>query len=59
MTDWLSYIEEKRATNNALWVGILRLALEHAPEETRALLKKIRTNDLMISDATGMIADED
>ena len=58
-TKWLDYIQAVRAGNNEHWLGILRIALEHAPEQTKALLKAIRTNDLLISKATGKIANDE
>jgi len=57
--DWLAYITAMRANNNHYWMEILELALRHAPRQTRGLLKRIRVNDLRISEATGRIADED
>ena len=55
----MDYIQAVRAGNNEHWLGILRIALEHAPEQTKALLKAIRTNDLLISKATGKIANDE
>jgi len=42
-------IEEIRRNNNINWMNILRIALKHAPEETREELKKINENDKRIS----------
>lgn len=41
----LDQIEAIRARNNRYWMNLVRLALEHAPEETRALLQKIAYAD--------------
>ena len=38
-------IEEVRSKNNVNWMDILRLALKHAPEETKDLIKKINKSD--------------
>lgn len=59
MTDYIKYIEEVRAQNNVLWMDILRLAMMKAPEETKRILKNIRENDMMISTATGLIANDE
>jgi len=58
MPDWIKYIEGVRSDNNILWMDILRIALQHAPERTKMLLRRIRENDLDISEATGKIADD-
>lgn len=58
-TNWLDYIQTVRARNNEHWVGILRIALEHAPDQTKALLKSIRANDELVSEACGKIADDE
>lgn len=58
-SNWMDYIQMVRANNNVHWLGILRLALKHAPKETKALLREIRLNDIRVSEATGKISDED
>jgi len=58
MPDWIKYIEGVRSDNNILWMDILRIALQHSPERTKMLLRRIRENDLDISEATGKIADD-
>lgn len=52
----LSEIERMRARNNVLHVGIVRIALEARPAETKALLREIRENDIAISEWTGELA---
>lgn len=42
-------IEKVRTTNNVNWMDILRLAFTHAPEDTKALMRKINTSDDEIS----------
>ncbi len=55
----LEVIREKRASNNDLWMKILEIALEEAPERTKLVLKAIRDRDLTISHCLGRIVDED
>ena len=42
-------IENLRKKNNVNWMDILRIALKHAPTETKKLLKKINKFDKNIS----------
>lgn len=42
-------IQEVRSKNNVNWMNVLRLALKHAPEETKDLMKKINKSDNEIS----------
>lgn len=51
-------IEAVRKDNNVLWMGILRVALDKAPDETKQLLAKIRKNDMKISSLVGMLAND-
>lgn len=39
-----------RMRNNVQWMRILEIALEHAPEETKHVLKEINDNDRAISE---------
>lgn len=48
----INTIEEARRVNNTLWMDILRIAITHAPEETKAVLRQINHNDRFI---TGML----
>lgn len=42
-------ITEVRAKNNKLWMGLLRIAFELAPEEAGNLLQEIHDNDMKVS----------
>jgi hypothetical protein len=42
-------IEKVRTRNNVNWMGVLRLAFTHAPEEAKELMKKIDYEDNRIS----------
>lgn len=52
-------IENVRDNNNSLWMGILRVAMERAPDETKLLLRKIRENDQKISELMGELTHGD
>ena len=43
-------IEKIRSGNNILWMDILRIAFTHAPEDAKALMKKIDDKDNRISE---------
>ncbi len=43
-------IEKVRTNNNVNWMDILRIAITHAPKETKAVLKRINDDDNKISD---------
>lgn len=47
--DIIDRISAIRTRNNVQWMRVLEIALEHAPEETKRVLKQINTNDLAIS----------
>lgn len=51
----ISAITSIREKNNKAWMSILRLALEHAPKETRKLIQSITENDKMISQLTAKL----
>jgi len=42
-------IEKVRSRNNINWMDILRLAFKHAPQDSKALMKKINRSDDEIS----------
>ncbi len=42
-------VENVRKRNNVNWMDVLRLAFKHSPEEAKALVKKINTEDNRIS----------
>ncbi len=50
-------IEHVRKENNVLWMTILRIALKHAPDDTKDILKQIKQNDQRISKWVGRLAD--
>ena len=45
----ISDIEAIRTSNNTYWMDILRIAMKHAPDETKLILKHINKNDTLIS----------
>ena len=44
-TDLLDQIEEIRAANNKLWMGLVRLAINVDPKRAKAILRKIAESD--------------
>jgi hypothetical protein len=42
-------VESVRTRNNVNWMDVLRLAFRYAPEEARALMKKINQEDDRVS----------
>jgi len=42
-------IEKVRTKNNVNWMDVLRLAIIHAPDDTKKLMKKINDEDNKIS----------
>ncbi len=51
-------IEAIRAKNNKCWMNIMRVAMDKAPQETKALLREIQLNDLAISKLNGELGQE-
>lgn len=49
-------IQRVRAENNTNWMDLLRIAMEHAPKETKATLAKINKADKQISKLVGKLA---
>ena len=45
----LKKIENVRKKNNVNWMTILKIALEHNPKQTLAVMKKIHQKDSQIS----------
>lgn len=45
MSDLIDQIENIRTYNNSLWMEILRIAMEHAPEQTKNVIRVINHND--------------
>ena len=46
----INKIQLLRKKNNTNWMDILRLAMKHAPNETKKILKNINNYDKKISD---------
>jgi hypothetical protein len=51
-------IEHIRTRNNSLWMELLRIALKHAPEEAKKVLRKINENDNAVSRLLKELVDE-
>ena len=56
ISDQLGRIEAIRRENNVLWMAILRIALELAPDLTKEMLRGIHKNDKDISVLLGKLA---
>lgn len=54
----INQVEEIRRDNNRLWMDILRVAMDKAPEETKKILVKINANDRKVTGLLGMLANE-
>jgi len=52
----INYIQKVRAKNNVLWMQLLKVAIKNDPDTTKAIMKKIRENDLTISELTGELS---
>ena len=50
-------IEKVRAKNNINWMDLLRIAFTYAPEEAKALMKKIDHEDNRISELVKKLSD--
>lgn len=50
-------IESIRSRNNVNWMDLLRIAITHAPEETKQLVKKINSDDNQISELFSKLGD--
>lgn len=46
----IDLITAVRARNNDLWMRLLAIALEAAPDRTKAVLREINANDRTVSD---------
>jgi len=53
----IDLVENARSNNNTLWMNILRIAMKHAPEETKATLLAINHNDEFITTALKAVAE--
>jgi hypothetical protein len=51
----IDQVQKVRASNNKLWMDLLRLAIDSKPEKAKAILKSINANDKKISKLLGEI----
>ncbi len=58
METTINQIRQVRSYNNVEWMKILEIALKHAPEETKKVLREINANDRRISELLGELANE-
>ncbi len=54
----LARVEIIRQKNNVLWMGILALALDRAPLDTKEILQEIYDNDSLVAGYLKEIADD-
>ena len=59
MNETVENIRRIRASNNDLWMAILKEALNSSPVSTKRILRQIRLNDIEISRLTGELSGED
>lgn len=57
MNPILSEIRAVRQANNDLWMALVEVALQTAPEHAKAILRDIRKNDVKVSDLMGRLAE--
>lgn len=57
--DAIEKITEIRRRNNDCWMTLLRIALKHAPLETKTVLASISMNDSEITALLKQVARED
>lgn len=55
-SELIDEIENVRSRNNRVWMNLVRLALEVAPERARALFSEISKNDEEILALSKMLA---
>ena len=48
----IAEISRIRASNNLCWMSLLKLAVEKAPKEAKAVLRKIAENDASVNRLT-------
>lgn len=54
--DQLNEVRLMRAQNNDLWMRIVAIALEHAPEEVKPVMREIESRDRAITAIWGILA---
>jgi len=52
-------IQRIRNSNNVNWMDLLRIAFKHAPDEARAVFKRITSSDNAIGDLSKLLADNE
>ena len=58
MTKQIDKIQKIRAKNNKLWMDLMRLAFDHAPEQAKVIMSQISQNDEKITKAVKEMIDE-
>ena len=53
----INAIQTIRSKNNKNWMDLLRLAFEHAPEQSSKIMKRINSSDKQISEYINKLAD--
>ena len=56
--DLIDQIQAIRSKNNKCWMDIMRVAMKHAPKDTKALLREIEINDREISALNSQLGQE-
>lgn len=56
--DTVDAIERIRTDNNALWMQLLKLALQTAPTSAKSILKQINENDRRVSSLLEKLAND-
>lgn len=56
MNQLIFEIAELRRQNNSLWMKVLEIALDTAPERTKPILRKINDNDRAVSTLFGELS---
>jgi hypothetical protein len=46
----INQIAKVRMANNIQWMRVLEIALQHAPDKTKCVLRNINSNDRIITD---------
>ena len=54
----INKIEKVRSKNNTNWMDVLRLAFRYAPEDASKLLKKIHSQDKIISNLASKLSEK-
>ena len=54
----INCIKEIRSQNNELWMDILKIAFEFAPEQAKTVFKKIAENDTQITELSKELGDD-